>query len=38
MALAMLWIYSCMYLLLCGGLLNCELERLRRRKGFCAEK
>lgn len=34
MALAMLWIYSCMYLLLCGGILNRELERLRNRKRY----
>lgn len=38
MALAMLWIYSCMYLLLCGGILNCELERLRNRKRFRSGK
>lgn len=27
MALAMLWLYTCMFLLFCGGILNCELER-----------
>ena len=27
MALAMLWLYICMFLLFCGGILNCELER-----------
>lgn len=32
MAMAMLWIYACMYLLFCGGILNCELERMRKRK------
>ena len=32
MALAMLWFYACMYILFCGGILNCELERLRKRK------
>lgn len=32
MALAMLWLYICMYLLFCGGILNRELEQRRRRK------
>lgn len=32
MAMAMLWLYACMYLLFCGGILNCELERLRKRR------
>ena len=27
MALAMFWLYICMFLLFCGGILNCELER-----------
>ena len=32
MAMAMLWLYTCMYILLCGGILNCELERLQKRR------
>ena len=32
MALAMLWLYCCMYLLFCGGILNRELERARKRR------
>ena len=31
-AMAMLWLYVCMYIFLCGGVLNCELERLREKK------
>ena len=32
MALAMLWLYTCMDIFLCGGILNCELVRLQRKK------
>lgn len=32
MAMAMLWLYTCMYILLCGGILNCELTRLQQKR------
>ena len=31
-ALAMLWLYTCMVILFCGGILNCELDRARSRR------
>ena len=32
MAMAMFWLYICMFILFCGGLLNYELERMRNRR------
>lgn len=32
MAMAMLWLYTCMYILLCGGIVNCELLRLQQKR------
>ena len=31
-ALAMLWLYTCIVILFCGGILNCELDRARSRR------
>lgn len=32
LALAMFWLYACMFILFCGAILNCELERSRLRR------